>query len=423
MKRIAVFVATTAGPVRVERITRERAPQSMVCLNRTSTVLPISAAYDSFVRPGSGVIERSFGPFEPGAFRLDVAAPIESGESWQLGFFIAHALCPTPEGGTLATAEQADAIIWLTGHVDCDLAVGPVGHLPEKIHASREAFADWRAVGRPVSVFVPAGADHDAVYGAGVPAGVDIIAVHTAEEVLAALGVAMGGPPVARGNTLPAHPATVRRAPARLLAGGLVLSVAAAVALSQWPGTPVPAPSEHLEAVATAQPAALPVAEQPASAPVPVVTPPVQAAPSAVRVLIVERRAPAGRSCAEVQFGTVAATEAPVATSGAEPGTSMLQGLCGLGVAVDNGEAPRFAAVNVEAVAGKLLYGTVRPEAFNGQTAFTGRHEWAIDLPRRLKGPFEIRVTATTGAHPVAETADADSGEVANLVLRHRVIP
>ena len=420
MKRIAVFVATTAGPVRVERITRERAPQSMVCLNRTSTVLPISPGYDSFVRPGSGVIERSFGPFEPGAFRLDVAAPIESGESWQLGFFVAHALCP--EGGTLATAEQADAVIWLTGHVDCDLAVGPVGHLAEKIHASRDAFARWRAAKRPVSLFVPAGADHDAVYGAGVPPGVDIVAVHTAEEVLAALGLSIARPPAPRGNTLPAHPATVRRAPARLLVGGLVVSAAAAVALTQWPVTPAPTPSEHLEAVATTvEPVAPPAVEKPT--PVAVAAPAVQAESSAARVLIVERRAPAGRSCAEVQFGTVAATEVPVAPPGDEPGTSMLQGLCGLGVTVDNGETERFAAVNVEAVAGKLLYGTVRPEAFNGQTAFSGRHEWAIDLPRRLKGPFEIRVTAMTGAHPVAESADADSGEVANLVLRHRVIP
>ena len=59
-----------------ERITRERAPQSMVCLKRTSRVLPISGDYDSFVRRGSGVIERTFGPFEDGAFRLDVAAPL-----------------------------------------------------------------------------------------------------------------------------------------------------------------------------------------------------------------------------------------------------------------------------------------------------------------------------------------------------------
>ena len=420
MKRLAVFVATTAGPVRVERITRERAPQSMVCLNRTSTVLPISAAYDSFVRPGSGVIERTFGPFEPGAFRLDVAAPIESGESWQLGFFVAHTLC-TSGGGTLAAPEQAEAVVWLTGHVDCDLAVGPVGHLAEKIHASRAAIAAWRAAGLPVTLFMPIGADHDAVCAAGLPAGVNIVPVRRVDDVLATLGLSTAGSLVARKNTLPAHPATVRRAPARLLAGGFVLSAAAAVALTQWPASVTPPPSEHLEALtATVQPAALPSSENPTPivAVAPAVQPAVDPDPPAASILIVERRAPAGRSCAEVQFGTVAAAEVPVVSTGPEPGTSALKGLCGLGVTVDNGDISRFVAVSVEAVSGKLLYGTIRPEAFNGQTAFHGRHEWAIDLPRRLAGP-----SALTGAHPVAEGADADSSEVAMLTFRHRVIP
>src|SRR5215469_10541440 len=135
MRRIAIFIATTAGPVRVERITRERAPQSMVCLKRSSTVLPISVGYDAFVRPGSGVVERTFGPFEDGAFRLDLSGPIESGESWQLGVFVAHALVAC--GGTLVCEEDAEAIVWLTGTVDCDLAVGSVGHVSEKIHASQ----------------------------------------------------------------------------------------------------------------------------------------------------------------------------------------------------------------------------------------------------------------------------------------------
>ena len=38
------------------------------------------------------MIEREFGPFDSGAFRLDVSAPISDGESWQLGVFLAHAL-------------------------------------------------------------------------------------------------------------------------------------------------------------------------------------------------------------------------------------------------------------------------------------------------------------------------------------------
>lgn len=429
MKRIAVFVATTDGPVRVERITRERAPQSMVCLNRSSTVLPISAAYDSFVRPGSGVIERTFGPYEPGAFRLDVSAPIETGESWQLGFFVAHALCALPQGA-LALPEEADTIVWLTGHVDCDLAVGPVGHIAEKTHASRAAISEWLALGRPATLFVPDGADHDAALAAGVPAGARVVPVRSADEVLAALGLASHSP-AARGITLPAHPAMVKRAPARLLAGGLVASAVAAFALSQWPAAQVPPSSEHLEALKSNTPP-IPAPEIPRPAPAavatvaapdqPAVSTPV-AAPSGPNVLIVERRAPPGRTCAEVQFGSVAPLEVAVTPAGAEPGSSALHGLCGLGVAVDNGDLPRFVAVSVDAVAGKLLYGTVRPDLFGGQTAFGGRHEWAIDLPRRLPGPFEIRVTAVSGLQPVAAPADQDSRDVAAVTLRHRVLP
>lgn len=90
--KVRVFLATTEGVVQIERITREDARQSAICLKRTTKVLPVSAGYDAFVRPPSGVIEREFGPYPAGAFRLDVSAPVSEGESWQLGVFAAHAL-------------------------------------------------------------------------------------------------------------------------------------------------------------------------------------------------------------------------------------------------------------------------------------------------------------------------------------------
>lgn len=399
MKRVAVFVATTGGLARVERITRERAPQSMVCLNRTSTVLPISADYDSFVRPGSGVIEKTFGPFEPGAFRLDVSAPIETGESWQLGFFVAHAVCAA--GGVLAPPESADEIVWLTGSVDCDLAVGAVGHIAEKLHTSRAAFEAWRAAGHRVTLFLR---DPGPV---ALPPGVDTQFVHTASDVLAKLNL-----PPAPGRQM--LPAPARRTPLRVVAGGFALSAVTAVTLLQWPAPPV----ERLEAVAV-QPSP---AAQEASAPVAVASVTPAIVPPATRVEIVERRAPEGRTCAEVQFGTVPAIEvSPEKSAADESGTtvSALKGLCALGVTIDNGETARFVAVDVEAVTGKLLYGTVRPDSFGGQQAFGGRQQWAIDVPRRLPGPFEIRVTAVSGDHAVSE----DTGAGAATTLHHRVLP
>ena len=46
MKSCAVFIATTGGPVQVLQLTPERAPQSMVCVNRTTNVLPVPNGYD-----------------------------------------------------------------------------------------------------------------------------------------------------------------------------------------------------------------------------------------------------------------------------------------------------------------------------------------------------------------------------------------
>lgn len=433
MKRLAVFIATTAGPVRVERITRERAPQSMVCLKRSSTVLPISIGYDSFVRPGSGVIERTFGPFEDGAFRLDVSDPIESGESWQLGVFVAHALAAA--GGILAAEHDADAIVWLTGAVDCDLAVGSVGHVPEKIHASRDLFA--RAADRPVMIFVRDGPDTEAALSAGIPEDVDLVPVRAAPDVLSALRLSLpraGLPQVVTGQVPPrARGAT----PARWLASGFAVTALGAAALAHWPLMP-PAP---IPAAATAPPviARAEEAPQPVAAPITLKLP--EAAPSAQteplpKFSVLERRAPAGHSCAEVQFGSVPAAETPVAAA-TELTVSAVKGLCGLTFAVDNGAARNYVAVVVDVVAGKLMYGTLEPTYFDGTEAFDGKRTWSIDVPRRLSDPFEIKLIAVAGSHPVAKDADwlrqhggrDDAVKALTLqglqlaTVRHRVMP
>ena len=77
--------------MQVERLTGEHAPQSLICVRRSSTILDVSKDYDDFVRRGSGIIEREFGPFEYGSFRVDVSEPIGAGHSWQLSF-LAHAI-------------------------------------------------------------------------------------------------------------------------------------------------------------------------------------------------------------------------------------------------------------------------------------------------------------------------------------------
>ena len=60
MKKFAIFVATTGGAIQIERLTEERAPQSMICVSKSTTILPISKEYHDYVRRGSGIIERDF---------------------------------------------------------------------------------------------------------------------------------------------------------------------------------------------------------------------------------------------------------------------------------------------------------------------------------------------------------------------------
>jgi hypothetical protein len=163
---------------------------------------------------------------------------------------------------------------------------------------------------------------------------------------------------------------------------------------------------------------------------------PVEAPAKQPRVTLLERRAPQGHTCAEVQFGAVDAVKVPIADV-ADISKSDLAGLCGLAVRVDNGGKEHFVAVVLDVLAGKLLYGTARPDIFAGETAFGGRQEWPIDLPRRLSAPFEIRVAAISADKTVAEQAqwfdvqtdaaaaaeELESKGFATAVLHHRVTP
>ncbi len=74
MSKTAVFIATTEGPTRLQRLTAE-APdvRSVICLGGRAMVLPISPDYDTFVRRPTGVIEACYGH---NAYRMDISDPI-----------------------------------------------------------------------------------------------------------------------------------------------------------------------------------------------------------------------------------------------------------------------------------------------------------------------------------------------------------
>ncbi|MEG3638241.1 hypothetical protein [Magnetococcus sp. PR-3] len=177
---IRVIIATTEGPVTVQRITMEDPDlQSVVCLNGTTRALPISGDYDAFVRPPTGMIQDDF---EQAAYRLDLSDTIDQGFSWQLGAYAAHMLYFQKE--LAQRDEPTDAIWWLTGQVDRDHSVRSVEHIQEKLQESTSLFREWINQGIPVHIFVPqtnyADVDQALLDELASP---DLIAVHAIEQV------------------------------------------------------------------------------------------------------------------------------------------------------------------------------------------------------------------------------------------------
>ena len=87
--KVHVMVATTQGLVAIQKIyAQDPDIRSVVSINGTSTVSPISAAYHHFVKKGVGIIETDFGA---SSYRVNIDAAIDQGNSWQLAFYLAHA--------------------------------------------------------------------------------------------------------------------------------------------------------------------------------------------------------------------------------------------------------------------------------------------------------------------------------------------
>ena len=202
--RARVFIATTKGPVHVQRIAREDPDlQSVMCLNGLAQPLPISGQYHDFVRRGTGVIERKFGH---GAFRADLDGTIESGVSWQLPMYLAHAI--VHHGGQLAGIADDDApVILSTGAVRADLGLAGVGEVPRKLAAAAARIKAWQAAGVPVAIMVPHTNAADVATGAladlGLPRdGVTWHAVLSADAAWTTVLAAIGPPkPAAEPDT------------------------------------------------------------------------------------------------------------------------------------------------------------------------------------------------------------------------------
>ena len=434
MTLVRVFIATTEGPVAVERITREPAAQSAVCVKRTTRVLPISSAYDAFVRAPSGVIEREFGPWEQGAFRLDVSASIGDGESWQLGVFVAHALAA--ERRLADPDDEASETLWITGAVDNDLGVGNVGHVAEKLHASADLIEQLKADGQAVRYYVPG--DNAATT---TPAGVRLEAVSSAKEILANLGLTASATPT------PVAPATVETEQETLNSDGnglrtlftvlgigiLVVGagaflyfdrqvapkpVAKPAATTTTP-TAVAKPAVETKQVSVDKPQATPAAPVAAVTENPV-TQPVSSPPHKPELKVFELRATDQNSCAAVQFNDAAAQRLPLrVVTGDKLPDSQSAGLCGLEFVVSVGPEDRYVAAAVNLTRGRFVRGGGLPAALQGNMAIKGKQSWRAYVPRRLRRPLTYNISVAISKTPIRGLTT----NTATLTTRHRILP
>lgn len=129
MSAYSIVVLTTEGPSQLIRLACEgEGIQSVVCLNRSTEKASISSAYESFVSRPTGLIEARFGP---GGYRVDLSENITAGNSWQLGFYLAHMLSEQGILGGSVTAQGE--VLWVTGALNHDQQIIPVSHVDLKL--------------------------------------------------------------------------------------------------------------------------------------------------------------------------------------------------------------------------------------------------------------------------------------------------
>ena len=397
--RVKVVVPTTEGPSTVLRVTPEdRSLRSVVCLGRSTTVLPVSPAYDAFVRKPSGVVERAVG--HP-VFRVDVSAPIDDGQSWQLGLYVAHRL---QAAGRLAEDDgPADLVLWATGAVDGDLAVRPVEAIAEKLRRSA-ALID--GAGDHVLVVVPAGQADDLD---GLPARVPSMTVDTVATLLRHLGIE--------------RPAVPRR---WLPWSGAALAFAAAALAATLVLRPEPA------GIASGVPPSAASATAPAT--VSAAAPAAGFDPAALTLSVLELRPAEGEPCG--------ARDRPVAV---DPGQETPPGVCAVVARVSNdGPAAGFVwlVVLAEGTFREYAGNTRMVEAAVGALVPGAAAEARVTAPGWMRRPVVFRILLVAGAREDAQvsrtlaavdtlsTGDLDrlAGQFLDLgvavrSLRHRVQP
>ena len=384
-----MLIATTEGPVTVQRITAEDADvPSVACLDGTTAVLGISNDYARFVNKGTGLVADLTGH---AAYRLDLDGRVDGGHSWQLPVLLAHLLAG--EGALAAPDESATVTILATGEVDRDQRVRAVSGMAEKIAQAGPLLAEQAASKRRTLVIVPqANAPVDAL-----PDGVCLLAWEQFEG-LSALAEHAGARLI---SPAPSKAAAGNRSKRSALARvGLVAAALAALAIAgyaawrtvvnDWEGL-------RRQGDYAALDAAIEQAWQPAAA---LYTALLKAQAPAARALSVDvtelRTADAG-SCAGRRFRDVGLTEIVLAAH--RPGfyrSEGRRGLCAIRYRVTNrGDSVIYAYLAVVPALAEAN-GAIRLPAATQAAAVLpeGTLEVQVALPLRAVGASLVAVAA-----------------------------
>ena len=192
-RKVRVYIATTQGPVEIQRITREESGvPSCFCQNGYDGKLPISRDYDLFVQKSGGCIAKRIGH---DSFRVDLSDNVHQGESWQLALVIAHDL---ENLGILAVQnESADLIVWATGvyksqddRVSERTEIEKIGGLNKKLVQSKSLFREQDSAGTPVLVFYP-GCQDEEIEIASFPSHIQFLGVDLYSQISEKLGLSV----------------------------------------------------------------------------------------------------------------------------------------------------------------------------------------------------------------------------------------
>ena len=105
--------------------------------------MPISLEYNNFRKSPSGVVEKYT---KISSYRVDLTNSIDRGESWQLGFLVAHLINHFGNLNFSKTEElipnATENILWCSGIVNANLDLDDVTYIKTKLLNSKQIFEE-----------------------------------------------------------------------------------------------------------------------------------------------------------------------------------------------------------------------------------------------------------------------------------------